>query len=75
MANAFGKIIANVERLHRLMDEEGVSAIVARSGKNFTYLARGLPIPAPWPATWTSPIHPEEVLLIWPQRRRPGAWF
>ena len=39
MANAFGKIIANVERLHRLMDEESISAIVARSGKNFTYLA------------------------------------
>ena len=39
MANAHGKIIANVERLHQLMDEEGVSAVVARSGKNFTYLA------------------------------------
>ena len=39
MSNAYGKIIANVEQLHRLMDEEGISAIVARSGKNFTYLA------------------------------------
>ena len=39
MPNAHGKIIANVERLHALMDEEGFSAIVARSGKNFTYLA------------------------------------
>ena len=47
MANAFGKIIANVERLHALMDEEGFSAIVARSGKNFTYLS-GF-------ATWSSP--------------------
>ena len=39
MANAYGKIIANVDRLHRLMDDEGLSAVVARSGKNFTYLA------------------------------------
>ena len=39
MSTAYGKIIANVEQLHRLMDEEGISAIVARSGKNFTYLA------------------------------------
>ena len=39
MANAHGKIIANLGRLHHLMDDEGFSAIVARSGKNFTYLA------------------------------------
>ena len=32
-------IMANVERLHRLMDQHGCAAIVARSGKNFTYLA------------------------------------
>ena len=51
MANAHGRIIANVDRLHRLMDEEGVSAIVARSGKNFTYLA-GFAYPGPWPGTW-----------------------
>ena len=55
MPNAHGKIIANVERLHALMDEEGFSAIVARSGKNFTYLA-GFAIPALWPGTWSSPI-------------------
>ncbi len=32
-------IMANVERLHRFMDQHGCAAIVARSGKNFTYLA------------------------------------
>ena len=58
MANAYGKIIANVERLHRLMDEEGVSAIVARSGKNFTTWP-DLPIPAPWRGTWSSRTRPE----------------
>ena len=33
MSNAYGKIIANVEQLHRLMDEEGISAIVAPLGQ------------------------------------------
>ena len=32
-------IIANIERLNQLMDENECSAVVARSGKNFTYLA------------------------------------
>jgi len=31
MANIHGKIIANVKRLERLMDEQGCSAVVARS--------------------------------------------
>ena len=33
MSNAYGKIIANVEQLHRLMDEEGISAIVHPLGQ------------------------------------------
>lgn len=32
-------IIANVERLHALMDEAGLAAVVVRSGQNVTYLA------------------------------------
>ena len=32
-------IIANVERLHRLMDREGLAAVVVRGGQNVTYLA------------------------------------
>ena len=57
MAKAFGKIIANVERLHRLMDEAGVAAVVARSGKNFTYLA-GFAYRARWRDTWSFPTRP-----------------
>ena len=66
MANAHGKIIANVERLHRLMDEEGVSAIVARSGKNFTYLA-GFAYPGTLGRHLEFPDSPREVLLVWPR--------
>ena len=70
MPNAHGKIIANVERLHRLMDEEGVSAIVARSGKNFTYLA-GFAYPGTLARHLEFPDSPREVLLVWPRTGEP----
>ena len=70
MANAHGKIIANVKRLHRLMDEEGVSAVVARSGKNFTYLA-GFAYPGTLARHLEFPDSPREVLLVWPRHGDP----
>ena len=70
MANPHGKIIANVDRLHRLMDEEGVSAIVARSGKNFTYLA-GFAYPGTLARHLEFPDSPREVLLVWPRTGEP----
>ena len=70
MANAHGKIIANVERLHRLMDEEGVSAVVARSGKNFTYLA-GFAYPGTLARHLEFPDSPREVLVVWPRHGEP----
>ena len=56
-------MLANVERLHRLMDEEGISAIVARSGKNFTYLA-GFAFPGTLARHLGFPDSPREVLLV-----------
>ena len=70
MANAHGKIIANVERLHRLMDEAGISAIVARSGKNFTYLA-GFAYPGTLARHLEFPDSPREVVLVWPRASEP----
>ena len=70
MPNAFGRTIANVERLHALMDEEGVSAIVARSGKNFTYLA-GFAYPGTLARHLEFPDSPREVLLAWPRVGEP----
>ena len=57
------QILANVERLHRLMDEEGISAIVARSGKNFTYLA-GFAYPGTLARHLEFPDSPREVMLV-----------
>ena len=70
MADAHGKIIANVDRLHRLMDDEGLSAIVARSGKNFTYLA-GFAYPGTLARHLEFPDSPREVLLVWPRNGEP----
>ena len=70
MANAFGKIIANIERLYQLMDEEGFSAVVARSGKNFTYLA-GFAYPGTLGRHLEFPDSPREVLLVWPRLGEP----
>ena len=70
MANAFGKIIANIDRLYQVMDEEGVSAVVARSGKNFTYLA-GFAYPGTLARHLEFPDSPREVLLVWPRLGEP----
>ena len=70
MANAHGKIIANVDRLHLLMDDEGLSAVVARSGKNFTYLA-GFAYPGTLARHLEFPDSPREVLLVWPRNEEP----
>ena len=64
------RLLANVERLHRLMDEEGISAIVARSGKNFTYLA-GFAYPGTLARHLEFPDSPREVMLIWPRTGDP----
>ena len=54
-----GKIIANIDRLNRLMDENGCSAVVARFGK-ISPIWRGSPIRGPWPGIWISQTPPEE---------------
>ena len=69
-ASAKRAIIANIYRLHRLMDEAGISAIVARSGKNFTYLA-GFAYPGTLARHLDFPDSPREVMLVWPRRGEP----
>lgn len=63
-------IIANVDRLHEYMDRHGCSAIVVRSGKNFTYLA-GFAYPGTLARHLDFPDSPREVLLLWPRRGEP----
>ena len=63
-------IIANVDRLHQLMDRDGFSAVVARSGTNFTYLA-GFFSPTTLGRHLDFPDSPREVLVVWPRHGEP----
>ena len=64
-------IIANIERLHHLMDQAHCAAIVVRSGKNVTYLA-GFAYPGTLARHLDFPDSPREVLLIWPRQGEPA---
>ncbi len=63
-------IIANVERLHQLMDRDGYEGLVLRSGKNFTYLA-GFAYPGTLARHLDFPDSPREVLLVYPRTGEP----
>ena len=63
-------IIANIDRLNRFLDEAGCSALILRSGKNFTYLA-GFSYPGTLGRHLDFPDSPREVLLVWPRHGEP----
>ena len=64
------KSIANIQRLNQLMDENGCAALVARSGKNFTYLA-GFAYPGTLARHLDFPDSPRGVLIVWPRNGDP----
>lgn len=63
-------IIANLERLHHLMDQAHCAAVVVRSGKNVTYLS-GFAYPGTLARHLDFPDSPREVLLVWPRQGEP----
>ena len=62
--------IANIDRLNEHLDRAGCSALVLRSGKNFTYLA-GFAFPGTLARHLDFPDSPREVMLIWPRSGDP----
>ena len=70
MADSQREIIANLPRLNEYLDEYSCSALVLRSGKNFTYLA-GFAYPGTLGRHLDFPDSPREVLLIWPRQGDP----
>jgi Xaa-Pro aminopeptidase len=70
MASNQNVSVANIERLNQLMDENACSAVVARSGKNFTYLA-GFAYPGTLARHLDFPDSPRGVLVIWPRQGNP----
>ena len=65
-----GTGIANVERLHALMDRDGLSAVVLRSGTNFTYLA-GFDYAGTLARHLDFSDSPRGVLIVWPRFHEP----
>src|SRR5437773_12441900 len=63
-------IIANVDRLHAVMDRERLSGVVARSGQNFTYLS-GLAYPGTLARHVDLADSTRAVLLVWPRQGDP----
>ena len=64
------KNIANLERLHALMDRDGLSALVLRSGTNFTYLA-GFDYAGTLARHLDFSDSPRGVLIVWPRSGAP----
>ena len=64
------EIIANVPRLHQYMDRHRLSAVVARSGMNFTYLS-GLAYPGTLARHLDLPDSVRGVMVVWPRNGAP----
>ncbi|MHC4684598.1 MAG: M24 family metallopeptidase [Planctomycetota bacterium] len=63
-------IIANIERLHEFMDRNNLSAVVARSGQNFTYLS-GIAYPGTLARHLELTDSTRGVMLLWPRQGEP----
>jgi Xaa-Pro aminopeptidase len=63
-------IIANVERLYRLMDETGLAAVVVRGGQNVTYLS-GVSFHGTLARHLDISASPRGVVVVWPRSGEP----
>ena len=65
---------ANIERLHRLMAEEDLDAVVVRSGQNVTYLS-GVVYPGTLARHLDLSDSRRGVLVVWPREAEPVFIF
>src|SRR5215204_799667 len=63
-------IIANIDRLHRLMDRDGLAAMVVRGGQNVTYLA-GVSFHGTLGRHVDLAASRRGVLVVWPRQGEP----
>src|SRR6516162_10292849 len=63
-------IIANVERLHRLMDQAGMAAVDVRGGQNVTYLS-GVSFHGTLARHLDLAASPRGVAVVWPRNGEP----
>jgi len=64
------EIIANIDRLNAYLDENDLAAVVARSGRNFTYLA-GFAYPGTLARLLDLPDSDRGVMVLWPRDGEP----
>ena len=62
--------LANIDRLHRFMDEHDLSAVIARSGVNFTYLS-GVAYAGTLARHLDLAESPRPVFVVWPRSGDP----
>lgn len=62
--------LANIERLHRCMEENDLSAVIARSGVNFTYLS-GVAYAGTLARHLDLAESPRPVFVVWPRTGDP----
>ena len=70
MADTKRDIFINVDRLNRSLDENGLDAVVARSGRNFTYLS-GFAYPGTLARLLDLPDSDRGVMVLWPRKGEP----
>jgi Xaa-Pro aminopeptidase len=70
MANQRHRVIANVARLNRYMDQHDLSAVAVRSGVNFTYLA-GMAMPGTLMRHLDIASTVRGFMLLWPRDGEP----
>jgi len=63
-------IIANLKRLHRLMDQAGLAAVVVRGGQNVTYLS-GVSFHGTLARHLDLSASPRGVAVVWPRNGSP----
>ena len=64
------RMVVNVQRLNEFMDRHRLSAVIARSGQNFSYLA-GFGSPGTLARLLDLTDSPRGVMLLWPRHGEP----
>src|SRR5258708_8648379 len=70
MKHAAARELLNLERLDEAMDAQGLDALVARAGLNFTYLA-GFAYPGTLARHVDLADSPRSVWVLWPRKGEP----
>jgi len=72
MDQAVKKRVANIDRLNAFMDKNGLAAIIARAGANFSYLSE-MAYPGTLQRMLDLTDSPRGTLVVWPRKGEPAV--